>query len=93
MNNDIFWSRVKELLKAQCLTQETICSRVNIPIGTMRGWITHSRLPDAEMSCLIAAELGTTVEFLVTGGNPSPQRDLSKERAVELARKIIETLQ
>lgn len=91
MDNTDFWNRVKELMKEQKINQESLCSSINISIGTMRGWITHSRLPDAEQAVKIASALGTTVEYLVTGEYNEPYL-LKYESLADTLKKIVKEL-
>ena len=68
-----FWQRVKILVKNKNIKQEAVCAETGISLGTLRGWITHSRFPDAEQAVRIARSLGTTVEYLVTGKEPQKE--------------------
>lgn len=87
MDTQIFWARVKTLIKEQGFTQESLAERCNIPPRTLIGWINKQRLPDAESSVLISAALHTTVEYLVTGNQA-----LEKERADKLVKDIQDLL-
>jgi transcriptional regulator with XRE-family HTH domain len=87
MDNAEFWNRVKQLIKSNMTTQEAVCLQLGISIGTMRGWITHSRLPDAEQAQLIAQALHTSVEYLVTGKEPEQTGKIQKIKSA-----IIDTL-
>lgn len=62
-----FWQRTKSLIKARNTKQQAIAEQTGISILTLRGWITHDRLPDVVSAYKIAQALGTTVEYLVTG--------------------------
>lgn len=87
MDTQIFWARVKTLIKEQGFTQESLAERCNIPPRTLIGWINKQRLPDAESAVLISAALHTTVEYLVTGNQA-----LEKERADKLVKDIQDLL-
>lgn len=63
----IFWENVKLLIKNKNLTQEKLCNNCNISLKTFVSWIHNERLPDVEQATRIAHELGTTVEYLVSG--------------------------
>ena len=88
-----FWRKVKELIKSQKLTQEKICKTCDISLATFVSWIHNERLPDLISAIKIAESLNTSVEYLVSGKTPKQPKDLSKEQAIELAQKIIDTLQ
>jgi transcriptional regulator with XRE-family HTH domain len=66
-----FWDKVKEEIKAQNTTQEWVAKMADIVPGTIKQQIHHSRLPDVLQGQKIAAALGVTVEYLVTGQPPA----------------------
>jgi hypothetical protein len=70
MDGIFFWSQVKSLIDAQNTSQEWVASKAEINFGTMKQQIHHNRLPDAVSAQRIAAALGTSVEYLVTGQEP-----------------------
>jgi transcriptional regulator with XRE-family HTH domain len=76
-NADSFWKRVNTLIKSQKTKQEAVAEQCNINYQTLRGWVTNHRFPDGNETYRIAAALGTTVEYLVTGKNPG-KPDASK---------------
>lgn len=47
--------------------QNWLCKKIAVASGTMSSWITHDRLPKADMAVKIAKALGVSVEYLVTG--------------------------
>lgn len=66
-----FWELVKGEIRRSNTTQEWVSRRAGISFDTFRGWIAHNRLPKADDAVHIAMVLGTTVEYLVTGKDPS----------------------
>ena len=82
-----FWQRTKSLIKARNTKQQAIAEQTGISILTLRGWITHDRLPDVVSAYKIAQALGTTVEYLVTG----KESDFYKEK-YELLRSNLKQL-
>ena len=87
MDNNQFWERVKTLSKEHHLTQQEICNLIGILLGTLKGWITNNRLPDAEGAVSIANVFHTTVEYLVTGNQSS-----EREKADKLVKDIQDLL-
>ena len=87
MDNNQFWERVKTLSKEHHLTQQEICNLTGILLGTLKGWITNNRLPDAEGAVSIANVLHTTVEYLVTG-----KQSNEKEKTDKLVKDIQDLL-
>ena len=62
-----FWDRVKAEIRRQNTTQDWVAGKAGIIIGSFRGWIAKDRFPNASEAAAIAAVLGVTVEYLVTG--------------------------
>lgn len=83
-----FWQRTKSLIKARNTKQQAIAEQTGISILTLRGWITHDRLPDVVSAYKIAQALGTTVEYLVTGKQPQQDHRETKELAAEILRLL-----
>lgn len=73
-----FWQRVKNLIKAQNTTQEWLAKSTGINFSNMKQQIFHKRMPSADDAVKIAAALGTTAEYLVTGSAAAPKADTSK---------------
>ena len=86
MDNTLYWSRVKELLKKNKKTQVELCKETEIILGTMKGWQVNNRLPGSEESVKIAKALNTSVEYLVTG----QESNLYKEKYDTLVTAIKE---
>ena len=81
----LFWNNVNALIKAKNTTQEWLCKKCNLNLGTFKNRISAGRYPDALEAVLIASALGVTVEYLVTGQQPV-------DRTQELKSDILETL-
>jgi transcriptional regulator with XRE-family HTH domain len=65
-----FWVRFNEL-KPTKDTQESIAGRIGISKNTLYNWISKGQYPRASEATLLARELNTTVEYLVTGSDNS----------------------
>jgi transcriptional regulator with XRE-family HTH domain len=77
MDAKIFWDNVEPLREAKNLTQKKLSNIIKVPFRTFQGWLSKGILPDVEQAAKIAAALGTTVEYLVTGKDPA-RPDTSK---------------
>ena len=88
-----FYERVKELSKAQNLSLIPFLQSLGINYETYKSAKRLNNLPRADEAVKIAESLNTSVEYLVSGKTPKQPKDLSKEQAIELAQKIIDTLQ
>jgi hypothetical protein len=82
MDGTFFWDQVKAEIRLQNTTQEWLAQKIDMPLGTFKQQIHYKRLPDAVQAVRLAAALGSTVEYLVTG---KPPAGLSPE-ALEVAR-------
>lgn len=82
----MFWNNVKTLLKNKKITQKQLSVLLDLPERTVETWISRNSIPDAETAVKIAAILGTSVEFLVTGQETNP----AKKKSDELKEKLIE---
>ena len=65
-----FWMRLKNEIKAKNTTQEWIASKIGVPFGTFRKWMTRKTYPNLKEGIEIAKLLGTSAEYLVTGTEP-----------------------
>jgi transcriptional regulator with XRE-family HTH domain len=77
MDAKIFWDNVEPLREAGNLTQKELSNIIKVPFRTFQGWLSKGILPDVEQAARIAAALGTTVEYLVTGKDPA-RPDIAK---------------
>jgi len=78
MEQNLFWLRVKEQIKAHKFSQRKLADYIGIPVQTLWGWIYYNRIPDATTACCIAEALGVTVEFLVRGND-----DINAEEKIQ----------
>jgi transcriptional regulator with XRE-family HTH domain len=65
-----FWTRLKAQIKKKNTTQEWIATKIGVPFGTFRKWLTRKTYPDLREGLEIAALLDTSAEYLVTGRGP-----------------------
>ena len=65
-----FWERLKLEIKRNNTTQEWLAKKIDVPFGTLRKWLSRQTMPNADQAVAMAAALGTTVEYLVTGEPP-----------------------
>jgi transcriptional regulator with XRE-family HTH domain len=65
-----FWTRLKTEIKEKNTTQEWIASKIGVPFGTFRKWLTRKSYPDIKQGIEIAGLLETSAEYLVTGSSP-----------------------
>lgn len=79
MNATDFWKRINKRIKELNITQETLCSDLQLNLGTFKQQITHSRFPTVDTAYKIAQALGVSVEYLVTGKETDGKKQLLKE--------------
>jgi transcriptional regulator with XRE-family HTH domain len=69
-----FWDRTNGLIKERKTTQRAISVQCGFTARRVETLVSNGRLPDAIEAQRIAAALGTTVEYLVTGKEPDASR-------------------
>lgn len=83
-----FYDRVKQLCKSQKKTIEEVAQKAGITLSTYNSKKRYNILPKADEAVIMAKELNTTVEYLVTG--ETPEVNPAKEELTELKRKLLE---
>jgi transcriptional regulator with XRE-family HTH domain len=64
---DIFWARVKRLIKNKKTTQEEVAKACGIHLRTLEGWMYKGIYPTISDAYLLARTLGVSMEYLLTG--------------------------
>lgn len=67
-----FASRLQALRKAQNLSQEALADQLGVSRQAIGKWESGSALPSIDNLLELAAILNTTVDYLLTGAEPSP---------------------
>ena len=67
MNIVKFWKRVKGILKEKGITQGTAAKSCNVPVNTLRFWMTKEYYPPLNFAAGLARFLGVSIEYLVYG--------------------------
>jgi transcriptional regulator with XRE-family HTH domain len=81
-----FYERVKKLAKTNKMTIETAVGQAGLSLASYNAYRRHENLPRADEAQKIAAALGTTVEYMVTGkdpGKPDASKALKHLEAVQ----------
>jgi len=74
----MFSERLKSLRTQNGLTQKEFAKRLNVSTSTVSMWEIGQREPDNKTLIMLAKELNTSVEYLVTG-NTIPPLDKKEE--------------
>jgi transcriptional regulator with XRE-family HTH domain len=74
-----FWGRVKELMKAHKITQNSFARYINVNYNTFKYWICYGLFPDACTACDIAEALGVSVEYLVRGADGKSTKERNEK--------------
>jgi transcriptional regulator with XRE-family HTH domain len=74
MSIDKFWKRLKAELKAQKISQIKFAEQIQIPRSTFLRWQQVSLIPDAFTAYTMAAALGVSLEYLITGENRKTEK-------------------
>ena len=67
MNITKFWNRVKSLLKEKGITQEAAAKYCDVPVSTLRCWMTRNYYPPLNYVESLSRLLGITVDSLIKG--------------------------
>ena len=67
MDTELFWIRVKNLMKAHKINQTNFAKHLDIPVSTFYSWLQYNRSVEVGTAYSMAAALGVSVEYLVTG--------------------------
>jgi len=70
-----FWLRYKKLVSKDL----PVTLKTGIKQSTLSTWKKRKLFPRADLACLIAHSLGTSVEYLVTGQDENPTNGSSSE--------------
>lgn len=87
-----FFDRVKELVKAKNLNLRDFIEGLGMNYDSYNSLKRYENLPRADESVRIAAALGVSVEFLVTGEAPQDHSGAKLETVRELLDKAREVL-
>ena len=82
--------RLKNEIRAKNTTQEWIASKIGVPFGTLRKWMTRKTYPDIREGVEIAKLLETSAEYLVTGITPENLND-TEQKLIRAYRKLSST--
>ena len=69
-----FWKRTNRLIRETNITQEVLAETVGVSKNTLYSWVANCTLPRADVAHRIAATLGVSVEYLITGAEPDTSR-------------------
>ena len=83
MINELFWEQVKRICRVTKTTQKELALTCNIPLSTFTGWMRKNYFPTVIDGYLIAAKLGVSVEYLVTG------RESDTKKVVDNIRNLL----
>ena len=67
MINELFWEQVKKICRITKISQKELALTCNVPFSTFTGWMRKNYFPTVIDGYIIAAKLGVSVEYLVTG--------------------------
>jgi len=97
MDNNLFWRRVKELIKTHNMTQKQFADHLGFSQNTFKGWIYHNRIPELSSAYAIAYALGVSLDYLVGGKDKDivqlRLKNLESRKSAARALKMIEKVQ
>jgi transcriptional regulator with XRE-family HTH domain len=87
-----FYERVKKLAKANKVTIETAVGQAGLSLASYNAYRRHENFPRADEAQKIAAALGTTVEYLVTGKDPTRPDTAKALKHLEAVQDFLKSL-
>lgn len=90
-----FWERVNELLEEKDINKKTLAADAGFDASNITKGIKNNNIPSADTAVKIAARLGVSVEYLVSGKHPAGN-SIHADKIIHLYRKyysVIETLE
>lgn len=79
-----FWENVDEVLKMKCIERKELGNLADFPESYISKGIARKSSPSADLAVKIAAALGVTVEYLVTGSNTPVNKKNHEEEQNQL---------
>lgn len=90
-DTNTFWGRVKERLWTNGMTVRALADRLGESYKSMTNRISNDRIPKKKgLIEAIAAELGCSVEYLMTGEQPSQQHSRDIEDLIAIYKGLNE---
>ena len=80
MFEEVFWDRVKFMIKKNKTSQDALARACFRPVSTFKGWIKKNYFPTVIDGYLIAKFLGVSVEYLVTGKETATKKEVEDIR-------------
>lgn len=81
---DLFWERVKELLRIKNQNQKWLSENCDVSLPTLHNQISRKIIPGTIQCVKIAQALDTSVEYLVTGQDIKIENPVAKQKIQEL---------
>jgi transcriptional regulator with XRE-family HTH domain len=73
---ELFWIRVKSLIKKNKTTQREAAAACGVSLRTFQNWIYNNLYPCVITGYYLARFLGVSVEYLVTGKEGQTKRQI-----------------
>lgn len=90
MNNQDFYTRVKDLCKARGISISELTEKIGLSRPQVyQNWKSRDILPSVDYCLFIARALNTSVEFLITGIDTESKYKESLENIREIINKTI----
>ncbi len=74
-----FWSVVVDELEYQGKTRKWLAAEAGFDVSTIGTGLKRASIPQVDLALRIASSLKVPVEYLVTGKNPTSQKDIIQE--------------
>lgn len=93
MHNSKFSQTLKTLRTARNITQEDLAGYLHVSRSTIAGYESRNKQPDYDKLLQIAAYFSVTVDYLLTGEQPSKASGTQMEKAKvqQMERTLVQT--
>lgn len=95
MHNSKFSQTLKTLRTARNITQEDLAGYLHVSRSTIAGYESRNKQPDYDKLLQIAAYFSVTVDYLLTGEQPSKGAGtlIEKAKVQQMERTLVQTFQ
>jgi transcriptional regulator with XRE-family HTH domain len=79
---NVFWGRVKQLIKKKNTTQAKVAEACGVPLETFHGWIYKGIYPTVLGAYYLSRVLGVSIDYLVAGKDKEEEKIESRVKKV-----------
>jgi transcriptional regulator with XRE-family HTH domain len=81
---EIFWARVKRLIKQKNTTQKKVAQYCGFSVNTFKGWMSKGIFPTVIDAYYIARSLGVSLDYLAAGKEKKENKNKKRIENISL---------